>query len=151
MKKKRTGLIIVLICLIVIAALAVKLFVIPKSVIPKNYSKAELRQVIMGGVVYYPRDGFPNDAQAEKIVGILEQYKMKQTMESAEDDDYFAPKIYIALRFTDKNGGIFDSRGIWINEDNEAKVITRPFMSMYCRIQNDGQLYEEIMAILNER
>ena len=151
MKKRRTGLIVLLVCFVVIAALIIKFFLIPINVIPNNYSKVEIRYVIIDGVQYDSKDGFPTDDQAEKITGILKPYKMKQTTERAEDGDYFAPKIFIALRFKNKDGVIVDNRGIWISSNNEAKVRTMPLMDLYCRIQNDEQLYEKIMAVLTEK
>lgn len=150
MRRKRIVLIVILICLTAVAGVAVKFLLIPTGVIPNDYGKAELLYVIMDGVKYDFKDGFPTDDQAEELAKLLRSYKMRQTMDRASDGDYYSPKLYVAMRFKDKSGVVFKTVGVWINASNEVKVRTSPFMDLYCKVQDDGELFNEIMSVFKK-
>ena len=148
-KKQNIKKIIVIACVIVIAAVIAWYYLIPVPVLPKDYSTMQCRYIRVGGQMYETKDGFPTDEQITRIEEILKRYSMKHTTKTFSDDGrYGFEKLYMVFAFMDENGVIHDSRGINIDGDMVASTRVRPFIDSLAIIENGDVLYKEVMEIL---
>ena len=147
MKKKQIKIVIILLAVILIAFIA-GYFLIPVSVLPVKYSKAECVYITIDGKEYRPESGYPSQEQVSQIENTLKNYKMHHTTESFSAAGTISPQIYIVLKFKDNKNVITDTRGISVFSDNTVKTRVRPFLDYYCKIDNGETLIRELNEIL---
>ena len=147
--KRKTGKIIALVVIILIASVAAWYYLLPVQVLPKKYSGMSCHYVRINGQMYEPKDGFPTDEQVSKIEEILKKYTMKHTTKPFADDGLYGfEKLYMVFSFTDERGYITDSRGINIDKDMTASTRVRPFLDSLAVIDDGETLYKEVMEVL---
>ena len=143
MKKKYTKYILLAALVVLVAVIAVW-YAVPVPFVSKEVTSADMRNARLGSGEHVEI----SDQQCEQIFEVLKNYKYRHTTEGVESTDTLSAKLYIPISFKNEKGVIIDSTGIAFYPDGSAKAMQALPFSSWNRIDNDDQLYKEVMSIL---